>query len=275
MMQSQIQTDNNMFTTPVSRVSRVQICSNCRITGHNALTCDRENLLDFEARCAYECQSMEKQEFINWIKHNYKNNLGLLKHFVDINVDISTIMYNDISFYAYEIAEYIYNKYVTSAPIINNMSPRNLYYEYNETYYNNNTNYIINPIQPIEPSIDQELLHDSSGEYSINELIDLLYESVDDTHNNNGNNRVNIQCVYEELTGSSKEVIVDCCICFESKLREECVTLNCRHEFCKDCTKESLRSDTRPEPLCMICRDKVTLITTRSFEICGEMSQLF
>lgn len=272
-MQSQIQTDNNIYTTPETRVSRMQICSNCRVTGHNVLTCDRENLLDFEARCAYECQSMEKQEFINWIKDNYKNSQGLLKHFVDIHVDISTIMYNDISFYAYEIAGYIYNKYVTSAPIINNMSPRNLYYEYNETYYNNNNNYTNNPIEPMEPSIDQELLHDSSGQYSINELIELLYELEDDTPNNNETVRLNIPCVYEKL-GESSQDLVDCCICFEVKLREECVTLNCRHEFCKDCTKKSLKSDMRKEPLCMCCREKVTLITTRSFEICDEMGHL-
>jgi hypothetical protein len=217
---------------------------------------------------------MEKASFIEWIKEHYQNNEGLLKHFVDINVDISTIMYNDISFYAYEIAQYIYNKYVTSAPIINNMVPRNLYYEYNNTSYNDTYNFVINPnrIEPIEPGIDPALLN-ASNEFSLRELIDVLYELGDDTPINNETVRLNIKCVYEELCESSQDS-VDCCICFESKSKEEFVMFNCVHEFCKDCAKASLKSDTRPEPLCMVCRQKVTLITTRSFEICNEMTYL-
>jgi hypothetical protein len=213
---------------------------------------------------------MEKSEFIDWIKHDYKNEQGLLKHFIDVNVDISTIMYNDISFYAYEIAEYIYSKYVTSAPIVNNMSPRNLYYEYNDTY-----TFVTNPnrIEQGEPGIDPSLLNAASEEFSLIELVEFLYELEDDTPINNENVRLNIPCVYEELCESSQEV-VDCCICFEPKSKEEFVKFNCVHEFCKECTKTSLKSDMRPEPLCMVCRQKVTLMTTRTFEICDEMKKL-
>jgi hypothetical protein len=54
----------------------------------------------------------------------------------------------------------------------------------------------------------------------------------------------------------------ECNICYEEREKKMFVKLDCGHEFCKDCIKQSLQNEQRQKPCCAFCRADIT-----SFEL--------
>ena len=67
------------------------------------------------------------------------------------------------------------------------------------------------------------------------------------------NNRFNIEAKISELQDDSNE-ICECSICYEQHKKLIFIKLDCGHEFCKDCIKQSLQNDKRKIPCCALCR---------------------
>jgi len=82
-----------------------------------------------------------------------------------------------------------------------------------------------------------------------------------------------IDSIVEADATNCKEEM-ECCICFESYKREVFVSLNCKHEFCKSCLKNAIKSDKREDPCCAYCRDKISKMTSRTIEVQSELSEL-
>jgi hypothetical protein len=49
----------------------------------------------------------------------------------------------------------------------------------------------------------------------------------------------------------------DCNICYEEREKKMFVKLDCGHEFCKDCIKQSLQNENKEIPCCAFCRSDI------------------
>jgi hypothetical protein len=96
----------------------------------------------------------------------------------------------------------------------------------------------------------------------------------DDTTNNIAtkfNITINIQ---EQQDGD--EEICECGICYEDGIPKKYeVTLNCKHQICKDCFKGCLKNTSarRDFPTCAFCRGNISEITVHSEEVKNEFSE--
>jgi hypothetical protein len=66
----------------------------------------------------------------------------------------------------------------------------------------------------------------------------------------------------------------ECGICYDSKTQPEFVKLNCGHEFCKDCIKQSLQNVRTENPQCAFCRSEINNMELTSEEIRNEFNDL-
>jgi hypothetical protein len=56
----------------------------------------------------------------------------------------------------------------------------------------------------------------------------------------------------------------NCCICMETREKNDICSLNCQHKFCAFCIEKCVK---RPDPYnCSLCRETVTKITVQTFE---------
>jgi hypothetical protein len=107
-----------------------------------------------------------------------------------------------------------------------------------------------------------------------------------DYHNNTTNNttnniatkfniKINIQ---EQQVVDDQQVgddICECGICYEDGIpKKHQVTLNCKHQICKDCFKGCLKNTSaRSEfPTCAFCRANISEITVHSEEVKTEFN---
>lgn len=84
-----------------------QHCSICGRQGHNILTCDLPDIIDFENRTHEVSVVFDENLFRLWLTTNYGTNLDLLQRFVERNCTVE-VLYADPAFYIYEIVQYFY-----------------------------------------------------------------------------------------------------------------------------------------------------------------------
>ena len=107
-----------------------------------------------------------------------------------------------------------------------------------------------------------------------NEFERILAESF-----NNYNNNVPISIseannVNDIFVGN--EVKTECIICYEENIpKKHQVTLNCKHQFCKDCFKGCLKSAPvyRDLPRCALCREDISAITIHDASVKSEFDE--
>jgi len=83
------------------------------------------------------------------------------------------------------------------------------------------------------------------------------------------NTKFNIKTTIAEC---SQGVSCECSICYDDKEKHRFVKLNCGHEFCKDCIKQTLENDTSRNPCCALCRSEITNIECTSKEMSDEFN---
>jgi len=66
----------------------------------------------------------------------------------------------------------------------------------------------------------------------------------------------------------------DCNICYENYMKNTFVKLNCGHEFCKECMKQSLKNVRTERPQCAFCRAEIKNFELSSEEIREEFNEL-
>jgi hypothetical protein len=66
----------------------------------------------------------------------------------------------------------------------------------------------------------------------------------------------------------------ECSICYDAKEKETFVKLNCGHEFCKDCVKQTLKNVGTENPKCALCRAEIKDMELSSQTICDEFKDL-
>jgi len=64
----------------------------------------------------------------------------------------------------------------------------------------------------------------------------------------------------------------ECNICYEERENKMFVKLDCGHEFCKDCIRQSLQNEQRQNPCCAFCRANITSLELKSESIKNELN---
>jgi hypothetical protein len=66
----------------------------------------------------------------------------------------------------------------------------------------------------------------------------------------------------------------ECNICYEERENKLFVKLDCGHEFCKDCIRQSLQNEQRQNPCCAFCRSDIKSFELKSETIKDEFNDL-
>ena len=66
----------------------------------------------------------------------------------------------------------------------------------------------------------------------------------------------------------------ECNICYEEREHKLFVKLDCGHEFCKDCIRQSLQNEQRQNPCCAFCRADIKSFELKSESIKDEFNDL-
>ncbi len=84
-----------------------------------------------------------------------------------------------------------------------------------------------------------------------------------------------IPILEEQLLQPQKEKTYECSICYENLHNEDIVKLNCNHEFCGKCIKESLKLHNNKHlgPNCALCRELITAFYVKKTDIYNSIAE--
>ena len=122
----------------------------------------------------------------------------------------------------------------------NNIPNYDVYYNYannNYNYANNNYNYYFDNRLQVINNLDH------------NHPIDIICESL---------------IISDEAQ--------NCCICMETREKQEICLLNCNHGFCGICVKDILTKQNR-YPKCALCREKISVIRVQTSETQNNLQE--
>ncbi len=87
--------------------------------------------------------------------------------------------------------------------------------------------------------------------------------------------KFNIATTIEALDEQKGAENCECAICYEDNIpKKHSVTLNCKHQFCKDCFKGCLKSTPvyKDLPSCALCRADISAITVHDESVKSEFN---
>jgi hypothetical protein len=262
MENANVENRNNPIIMNNSRRS----CSVCRGHGHNSRTCNANRLREFELECAIKCMTLEQIDFERWLYNTYDDTL--LKSYV-LSKCIITNLEQDLRTCIHEIGKYIYRKYKFQYVD-----------EYSELDFINDMEQIIfnRSQQTIAPVSEEDMIASLTNDIYSAIYFQRLMQTIQ--LQNYGNmvqiafqessliRQYNIENVLEKTETETESI--ECCICYDEYKRQDIITFGCNHEFCKDCTKKSLRA----KPSCAYCRASVTKLICRTQDIQDEIEEL-
>lgn len=266
---------NAGFVIPVRRC-----CSFCRNPGHNISTCNDERLFQFEQTCINRYRLINSHD-------NFKD--WLLQYSIDIP---NTIKAYAVRFCSCSMRTYIHvcvesiarriRRLLIDIPADNSQQEQSQQVSESELNQNN--------IE--ERNIGGELLNQFSPEdirnMDIRLLLNLVHngtlhprdilismmfiDMINQINNSNVQNRkFNIERRIIECSHSENS---DCNICYENYEKEKFVKLNCGHEFCKDCMKQSLKNVITDSPQCAFCRSEIKNFELSNQAVSDEFNEL-
>jgi len=286
--------NRNQMPIPLNTSRRTQTirrCSLCRQPGHNILRCTSERILEFEAICANAVVNINTpDDFQNWVRQNYSNELLLLRAFVSRKLYITTRLSFDE--YIHCIAEYIFRTYKNQSQVeaeteaeaeeeteaeaeeddlLPPLIPENI----NELYEENLNNIITNLTTIYNYENMEYTNHQMSGiiRYYADYLLYLTRSIIlsDNSYLQQEQNQRRVVLSVENNDENLDETC-QCSICWDDKELRQFVKLDCNHEFCKDCIRQSVPSETRTSLHCALCRGEVRTMRLRTQEVHTELS---
>ena len=260
---------NNQMSIPLHR--RVQCCSFCRQPGHNITTCNSDRLLEFEVICADVVRNFHNpDDFKNWLRENYGNNLILLRAFTIRKFPITST--NTLNTYIDHISEYIFRTYKNNIPIeeeIYDDLPDLIEADENPE---NNDNLLLEMLIGVMSLINnRDSINYIPENYNLT-IEYIRYISYMLRNHLPQQNQRNITLRIEENVDENIDEECQCSICWENKELKQFIKLGCDHEFCKDCIKQSLTiSNSR---CCALCRNEVVTMRIRNQEVHDEICEI-
>ena len=222
-----------------NHINHINRCSFCDGVGHNIRTCTDTRITEFEEECQLS------KNFCEWTldpRNTFKD--WLMEYYL------------------------IVDREVVKAFAISKCNCR-LYSNIDEILVNI-TNYIYEDQEEINTGLIQEfynLLQTHSEQDN---------EDNEEEENIEATDKFNIATTIEEIDEQQGAEICECAICYEDGIpKKHSVTLNCKHQFCKDCFKGCLKSAPvyRDLPRCALCREDISAITIHDASVKSEFDE--
>ena len=217
-----------------NHINHINRCSFCDGVGHNIRTCTDTRIADFEEECRL---SKTLCEMTLNPRDTFKD--WLIEYYLIVDRKVVK---------AFAISKCNCRIYSTIDTIIANI-----------------TNYIYEDQEETDTGLIQEfynLLQTHGNE-----------ESNEEEENIEATDKFNIATTIEEIEEQQGAEICECAICYEDNIpKKHSVTLNCKHQFCKDCFKGCLKSTPvyRDLPRCALCREDISAITIHDASVKSE-----
>jgi hypothetical protein len=253
---------NNIGSSQVLRC-----CSFCRQRGHNIITCSSNRLYELNYLLITNYILINSEEdFKRWLANYSLPNMFIIKAFAIRFCGASTR--TNIVDCIERIVERVRNITATqlseSEPSESINSQRVELQQLNEV----TTNEVLLArllTSMVNNNIFRTNTNDLSSVRTFIELIRLI---------NNEYHRGRKFKIETNIIKCDKIENCECNICYETKDKNDFVTLNCKHEFCKDCIKQSLQNVRTNAPQCAFCRTEIKNIELSSQEIRDEFNEL-
>ena len=218
----------------INHINHINRCSFCNGFGHNIRTCTDTRITEFEEECQLS------KNFCEWTldpRNTFKD--WLMEYYLIVDREVVK---------AFAISKCNCRMYSTIDTIIANI-----------------TNYIYGDQEEIDTGLIQEFynLLQTHGNEESNEVEENL--EIPD--------KFNITTTIEQIDEQKGAEKCECAICYEDNIpKKHSVTLNCQHQFCKDCFKGCLKSTPvyRDFPRCALCREDINSITVHDESIKSE-----
>lgn len=257
-------------------------CSFCRRPGHNITKCDSLLLRNFREYCENFISNINywsvynfQDESLNTVNELYSRYKNKFREFLlsDNNndryftkcfarrfcgatgrnniiecIDIIIIHFNGLIWNVFiRSHDYIIYNYLNNINLINNLISNSS---------DNNSSQEISSPNLIAAFMFTEMMN------SINSM---NYDNI------NLNKKFNINT---KIYKSKKSESCDCDICYENFEKANFIKLNCGHEFCKDCIKNSLKNEKKDIFTCAFCRAEINEFQISNHEIKEEFNDL-
>jgi len=275
--------NRNQMPIPLNRSRQPQTirrCSLCRQLGHNILRCNSERILEFEAICANAVVNINNpDDFQNWLRQNYANELLLLKAFVIRKLSISRRL--SLNEYIHYIAEYIFRTYKNQAQTEvaevaeeDDTLPALIEANINEVFEENFNNVITNLTTIYNYVVTEDTNLHMSIIMRYTQYLLYLFRLLPNReyYLEDQNQRTVVLSV--ENNDENLDETCQCSICWDDKELRQFVKLDCNHEFCKDCIRQSVPSETRTSLHCALCRGEVRTMRLRTQEAHTELLEI-
>ena len=234
----------------------------------------------FELECSIKCQDISIEDFCVWMSdipysHEFLTSYALRKcNFVSVNNELNELI-NEISIYIYRTYKYNYLTTLPESIDIDTDSELDDLPDLIDTEDNivDDLTLMLTNLRnsTIEEVVTDEMLTAALiNDYRSAILFQEMFTRIREERLLQ--KKFKIESVVEE--GDTNCEDRECCICYNNCKSEDFVSLNCKHEFCKTCIKNSIKSDKRPEPCCAYCRGKISKMTSRTIEVQSELSEL-
>lgn len=244
-----------MSTSTDNRVPRlITHCSFCN-NQHSIRRCDDERIIQFENLCINYINEIGIGTFRQFLLDYAVNGshmvrcLALKKRQARLGDNI-VICVDRLVEYFHELIG-VNNHIPTENTVINNLMMRSL--------LNLSQSRAIQEIQLMEFMLVMR---------SLSQL-----GSYDETFAN-PKKKFNVEINVTKQCGENLEETCECNICYENYDMKEFISLNCGHEFCKECIKNSLKNEKKMMPSCAMCRADIKSFKIREESIKNEFSDL-
>jgi len=268
-----------------NRINGNRCCSFCRTPGHNITRCNSERIHVFERNLFIFIQILvsERQNNIlimenlrQYLLNRALHNPSLVRVFAITRCGARSTSYMDhciiliIQFIQPFIIELIHN------------TERN-----NETSVHQETlgeeSQLVRHLHERERQIDfsqlgiQEIVENETNLYAtmfadIIRFIDII-RRMSQTQTSDLNRKFQIKTKISDNIEKLEEKC-ECNICYEERENKLFVKLDCGHEFCKDCIRQSLQNEQRQNPCCAFCRADIKSFELKSETIKDEFNDL-
>jgi REP element-mobilizing transposase RayT len=273
---------NNFPTNRINslrQIARNRCCSFCRSPDHIISLCNDERLQNFENLCTEQKATFEHVDnFKQWLMGYFLENSVLVKSFAVRKCGSTTR--TNIQQTIENILKYFYGENWDLPALIedNDYIPINSSQEINNFEIENLSISLLPYVLVSRFSRQVEWTEATRGRF-LNEMFNYIY--LGETNLENEDDRkfnINSEVIIREKQCNCEGdciCVCDCNICYESLNISKFVKLNCNHQFCSECTQKSLKS-CRPfqEPVCAMCRSKITLLTYSNEEVKAEFDNL-
>ena len=264
---------NAGFVIPVRRC-----CSFCRNPGHNISTCNDERLYQFEQTCINNYRLTNSNDsFKNWLMQYSIDTPNTVKAYAIrfCGCSMRTYMHICIEYISIRIRRALLD-------ITRDNSQQEQSLQSPEPSLNNTSEQ-----RSTSAELLNQLTYEDIRSMDARALINLIQNRIlqprdiliammfmDMINQINNSNPVTRQFNIERrIVECSHFEYSDCNICYDNYEKGNFVKLNCGHEFCKDCMKQTLKNLITETPQCAFCRAEIKNFELSSKTVSDEFDE--